>query len=113
MGGTSRSTPKASDVPIQEEASTIMLWHFNPATGALRHIRSFPVCRRFTGTDFTSEIRVSADGNFVYGANRLSDTIGVFSIGRDGTLTPDKLRFSAGIIQEYSLSFHRTVHRVW
>jgi 6-phosphogluconolactonase len=41
----------------------------------------------FTGTDFTSEIRVSADGNFVYGANRLSDTIGVFSIGRDGTLT--------------------------
>jgi 6-phosphogluconolactonase (cycloisomerase 2 family) len=41
----------------------------------------------FAGTDFTSEIRVSADGNFVYGANRLSDTIGVFSIGRDGTLT--------------------------
>ena len=32
----------------------------------------------FTGTDFTSEIRVSADGDFVYGANRLNDTIGVF-----------------------------------
>jgi 6-phosphogluconolactonase (cycloisomerase 2 family) len=41
----------------------------------------------FTGTDFTSEIRVSADGNFVYGANRLNDTIGVFSIGHDGRLT--------------------------
>jgi 6-phosphogluconolactonase (cycloisomerase 2 family) len=41
----------------------------------------------FTGTDFTSEIRVSADGRFVYGANRLSDTIGVFSVGPDGRLT--------------------------
>ena len=41
----------------------------------------------FTGTDLTSEIRVSPDGTFVYGANRLSDTIGVFSIGRDGSLT--------------------------
>ena len=41
----------------------------------------------FTGTDFTSEIRVSADGDFVYGANRLSDTIGVFLVGDDGTLT--------------------------
>jgi 6-phosphogluconolactonase (cycloisomerase 2 family) len=73
---------------IQEEASTIMFWRFNPATGALspqQIIQSVPP--GFTGTDFTSEIRVSPDGNFVYGANRLSDTIGVFSIGRNGTLT--------------------------
>jgi 6-phosphogluconolactonase (cycloisomerase 2 family) len=41
----------------------------------------------FAGTDFTSEIRVSADGRFVYGANRLNDTISVFSVGRDGSLT--------------------------
>jgi 6-phosphogluconolactonase (cycloisomerase 2 family) len=73
---------------IQEEASTIMFWQFNPATGALTQQQIIPsVPPGFTGTDFTSEIRVSADGNFVYGANRLSDTIGVFSIGRDGTLT--------------------------
>jgi 6-phosphogluconolactonase (cycloisomerase 2 family) len=73
---------------IQEEASTIMFWHFNPATGALSQqqiISSVPT--GFTGTDFTSEIRVSADGNFVYGANRLNDTIGVFSIGHNGSLT--------------------------
>jgi 6-phosphogluconolactonase (cycloisomerase 2 family) len=73
---------------IQEEASTIMFWHFNPATGALSAQQIIPsVPPGFTGTDFTSEIRVSANGNFVYGANRLSDTIGVFSVGRDGTLT--------------------------
>jgi 6-phosphogluconolactonase (cycloisomerase 2 family) len=73
---------------IQEEASTIMFWHFNPATGALtaqQIISSLPP--GFAGTDFTSEIRVSADGDFVYGANRTSDTIGVFSIGHDGRLT--------------------------
>jgi 6-phosphogluconolactonase (cycloisomerase 2 family) len=73
---------------IQEEASTIMFWHFDPATGALSPQQIIPsVPPGFTGTDFTSEIRVSADGDFVYGANRLNDTIGVFSIGRDGRLT--------------------------
>jgi 6-phosphogluconolactonase (cycloisomerase 2 family) len=73
---------------IQEEASTIMFWHFNPATGGLLPQQTiFSVPPGFAGTDFTSEIRVSADGNFVYGANRLSDTIGVFSVGHDGRLT--------------------------
>jgi 6-phosphogluconolactonase (cycloisomerase 2 family) len=73
---------------IQEEASTIMFWRFDPTTGLLsaqQIIASVPP--GFTGTNFTSEIRVSADGDFVYGANRLNDTIGVFSIGPDGSLT--------------------------
>jgi 6-phosphogluconolactonase len=73
---------------IQEEASTIMLWHFDPSTGALsaeQLISSLP--RGFTGTNFTSEIRVSADGDFVYGANRLNDTIGLFKVGHHGRLT--------------------------
>jgi 6-phosphogluconolactonase len=73
---------------IQEEASTIIFWRFNRATGALsaeQMISSLP--RGFTGTNFTSEIRVSANGDFVYGANRLNDTIGVFRIGHDGRLT--------------------------
>jgi 6-phosphogluconolactonase (cycloisomerase 2 family) len=72
---------------IQEEASTIMFWQFNPATGALSQQEIIPsVPPGFTGTNFTSEIRVSSDGRFIYGANRLSDTIGVFSIGPDGRL---------------------------
>jgi len=73
---------------IQEEASTIMFWEFDRFTGALspqQIISSVPP--GFTGTNFTSEIRVSADGNFVYGANRLNDTISVFKIGHDGSLT--------------------------
>ena len=75
---------------IQEEASTIMFWRFNPATGALspeQIVRSLPP--GFAGTNFTSEIRVSADGRFVFGANRLNDTISAFKVGHDGTLTQD------------------------
>jgi 6-phosphogluconolactonase len=73
---------------IQEEGDTIIFWRFDPATGSLtneQQVSSLPP--GFVGTVFTSEIRVSADGRFVYGVNRLSDTIAVFRIGHDGTLT--------------------------
>ncbi|MFL6446464.1 MAG: lactonase family protein [Bryobacteraceae bacterium] len=73
---------------IQEEGNTIIFWLFNPATGSLtnkQQISSLPP--GFVGTVLTSEIRVSADGRFVYGVNRINDTICVFRIGDDGTLT--------------------------
>jgi len=73
---------------IQEEGDTIIFWSFDPATGSLTKqatVSSLPP--DFAGTVFTSEIRVSDDGRFVYGVNRLSDTIGVFSIGGGGYLT--------------------------
>ena len=41
----------------------------------------------FAGSNFCSEILVSADGRFVYAGNRLHDSIGIFSIGTDGKLT--------------------------
>jgi len=72
---------------IQEEGDTIIFWRFNPATGSLtntQQVSSLPP--GFVGTVFTSEIRVSADGRFVYGVNRLSDTICTFRIGQDGRL---------------------------
>ena len=73
---------------IQEEGDTIIFWLFNPATGSLtneQQVSSLPP--GFTGTVFTSDIRVSADGQFVYVVNRLSDTICVFRIGADGKIT--------------------------
>jgi len=82
---------------IQEEASTIMFWLFNPTTGTLTQKQLIPsVPPGFGGTDFTSEIRVSADGDFVYGANRLNDTIGVFKVGHDGMLTPESFTSTLG-----------------
>ena len=41
----------------------------------------------FAGSNFCSEILVSADGKFVYVGNRLHDSIGIFSVGPKGTLT--------------------------
>jgi len=73
---------------IHEEGDTIIFWRFNPANGSLtnmQQVSSLPP--GFVGTTFTSEIRVSADGRFVYGVNRLSDTICAFRIGQDGRLT--------------------------
>jgi 6-phosphogluconolactonase (cycloisomerase 2 family) len=73
---------------IQEEGDTIIFWQFDPSNGRLtnmQQVSSLPP--GFVGTVFTSEIRVSPDGRYVYGVNRLSDTITVFRIGPTGRLT--------------------------
>jgi 6-phosphogluconolactonase (cycloisomerase 2 family) len=72
---------------IQEEASTIALFDYDAAKGRLTQrqtISSLPPW--FTGSNFTSEIMVSPDGKFVYGANRLHDSIASFAVAEDGTL---------------------------
>ncbi|HEY3967486.1 MAG TPA: lactonase family protein [Planctomycetaceae bacterium] len=73
---------------IQEEASTIVLFDYDAATGRLssrQTISTLP--REFAGSNFCSEILVSGDGRFVYAGNRLHDSIGIFSTGSDGALT--------------------------
>jgi len=73
---------------IQEEASNIVLFDYDAATGRLvsrQTISSLPP--GFVGSNFCSEILVSADGRFVYAGNRLHDTIGIFSVGSNGDLT--------------------------
>jgi 6-phosphogluconolactonase (cycloisomerase 2 family) len=73
---------------IQEEGSTVVLFDYEAATGKLtaRHtISTLPA--GFIGSNFCSEILVSADGKFVYAGNRLHDSIGVFSVGTNGELT--------------------------
>ncbi len=73
---------------IQEESSTIVLFDYSATSGHLaprQTISTLPP--GFSGSNFCSEILVSADGRFVYAGNRLHDSIGIFSIGTDGTLT--------------------------
>ena len=89
--GTSPSTPTACGcIPFKKKRPPSCSGISIPLRELLQHSRSSRVLPPgFAGTDFTSEIRVSADGHFVYGANRTSDTIGVFSIGHDGRLTKE------------------------
>ncbi len=73
---------------LQEEGSNIVLFDYDAATGGLtarQTISSLPP--GFAGSNFCSEILVSADGQFVYAGNRLHDSIGIFSIGPSGSLT--------------------------
>ncbi|MBL9178246.1 MAG: lactonase family protein [Verrucomicrobiaceae bacterium] len=73
---------------IQEEGSTVALFDFDAQNGRLtarQTISSLPP--GYAGSNFCSEILVSADGRFVYAGNRLHDSIAIFAIGADGTLT--------------------------
>ncbi|MCR9118314.1 MAG: lactonase family protein [bacterium] len=73
---------------IQEEGSTIVLFDFDASSGRLvsrQTISTLP--DGFVGSNFCSEILVSHDGKFVYAGNRLHDSIGIFSVGKDGKLT--------------------------
>jgi 6-phosphogluconolactonase (cycloisomerase 2 family) len=72
---------------IQEEGSTIVRFDYDGAEGRLtsrQTISTLPL--EFAGSNFCSEILVSADGRFVYAGNRLHDSVGIFSIASDGTL---------------------------
>jgi 6-phosphogluconolactonase (cycloisomerase 2 family) len=61
---------------------------YDPASGSLAiqsTVSALPP--GYEGTNYTSEIHVSEDGRFVYGANRLHDTIVAFLIEGSGELT--------------------------
>jgi 6-phosphogluconolactonase len=72
---------------IQEESSTIVFFRYDAVTGQLiaqQTLSSLPP--GFAGSSFASEILVSPDGKTLYAANRLHDTIAVFSIDANGKL---------------------------
>jgi 6-phosphogluconolactonase len=73
---------------LQEEGSNIVLFDYDAALGRLaprQTISSLPP--GFAGSNFCSEILVSADGRFVYAGNRLHDSIGIFAVGNNGELS--------------------------
>ena len=73
---------------IQEEGSTVVLFDYDAVGGRLatrQTISTLP--SGFAGSNFCSEILVSADGKFVYAGNRLHDSIAIFSVGPQGQLT--------------------------
>jgi 6-phosphogluconolactonase len=72
---------------IQEEASTLAFFRYDDQSGALTHQQTLSTLPAgYEGTNFCSEIAIAANGRFLYGANRLHDSIVTFAIGSDGTL---------------------------
>jgi 6-phosphogluconolactonase len=89
---------------IQEEGSTIVLFDYDAGEGRLtarQTISTLPP--GFAGSNFCSEILVSSDGRFVYGGNRLHDSIGIFSVGSQGELTFVEEEWTRG---DYPRSFN-------
>jgi 6-phosphogluconolactonase len=73
---------------IQEEGSTVVLFDYDSVSGRLTERQTVSTLPHgFAGTNFCSEILVSADGRYVYAGNRLHDSIAIFSVGPDGRLT--------------------------
>jgi len=73
---------------LNEEASTLAFMTYDASNGVLHPQAEIPTLPpEFVGTNFTSEVIVSHDGRFVYAANRLHDTIAIFSIDKTGVPT--------------------------
>ena len=73
---------------IQEEGSTVVLFDYEAQQGELTSRQTISTLPPdFAGSNFCSEILVSHDGRFLYAGNRLHDSIAIYSIGSDGTLT--------------------------
>jgi len=73
---------------VQEEGSTVVLFDYDADRGRLaarQTVSTLPPT--FAGSNFCSEILVSADGRFVYVGNRLHDSIGIFAVGPAGALS--------------------------
>jgi 6-phosphogluconolactonase (cycloisomerase 2 family) len=89
---------------IQEESSTLIRFDWDGQRGTLtprQTVSSLPA--GFKGTDYTSEIMLSANGKFLYAANRLHDSIAVFAIGANGDLTFASEEWTRG---DYPRSFN-------
>jgi 6-phosphogluconolactonase (cycloisomerase 2 family) len=72
---------------LQEEGSTVAAFDYDSTQGRLtvkQTLSSLPP--GFAGTNFPSEIMISADGKFLYAANRVHDSIAWFSISASGAL---------------------------
>ncbi len=73
---------------LQEEGSNVVLFDYEAQEGRLaarQTVSTLPP--GFAGSNFCSEILVSAEGRFLYAGNRLHDSIAIFSIGATGALT--------------------------
>ena len=74
---------------INELDSTLAVFHFDGATGAMRPLQTIStVPDDFSEQNYPAQVLVSADGRFVYGSNRLHDSIVIWKVNEAaGTVT--------------------------
>jgi len=73
---------------INELDSTVTVLSRNPSTGALTIVQNISTCPPdFKGTTWCAEVRLHPNGKFLYASNRGHDSLAVFTVNKDGTLT--------------------------
>jgi len=75
---------------INEISCTMTAFDYNAKTGVLKEIQTLstlPKDVKVTDKLSTAEVQVHPSGKFVYGSNRGHDSIAVFSVASNGTLT--------------------------
>ena len=69
--------------------STVGVLNCDPTSGAIALVRTASTLpARASGNNFPADIHVSPDGRFLYVSNRGHNSIAIFEIKTDGTLTP-------------------------
>lgn len=93
---------------INELKSSVTLFDYAADSGVLTERQTVSTLPTdFSGTSNCADVKITADGKFLYGTNRGHDSIAVFRVGADGTLklveivpsggkTPQNLLISAG-----------------
>jgi 6-phosphogluconolactonase len=74
---------------INELNSSITAFDYNPVDGMLREIQTVPTLPEgFSGANLPADLHVSPSGKFVYGSNRLHDSIVIYEVNEEnGHLT--------------------------
>jgi 6-phosphogluconolactonase len=73
---------------IQEEGSNVVVFDYDATSGGMKSRQTISTLPQgFVGSNFCSEIMVSADGKFLYAGNRLHDSIAIFGIADNGELS--------------------------
>ncbi len=73
---------------INELNSTVTALAWNGAQGTLKEIQTVATLPEgFSGENYPAEVAVHPSGKFLYGSNRGRDSIAVFAIAKNGTLT--------------------------
>jgi 6-phosphogluconolactonase len=73
---------------INELSNSVTVFAYDPAAGTLVEKQTIPTLPRdFTGTSHCADVKITPNGQFLYGTNRGHDSIAAYRIAGDGLLT--------------------------
>ncbi len=82
---------------INELKNTVTFFDYGAESGTLSRRQTISTLPAdYTGTSYCADLKVTPDGRFLYGTNRGHDSIAIYRIGDDGTLTLVKIEPSLG-----------------